>query len=496
MPKWLDRVEGALAADTERRTRAVKAFTMPPFWSDDGARVRLAASASMHPDREVIGEGFEEFASSMFKANGPVHGCIAIRARVFSQARLLFQRFQGGRPVELYGGGDPGLALLERPWDRGSTANLLTDMEIDGSLAGNHFAVMVDQSGRIGRQAKREDGAFLARMRPDWCTLIIHAPSGNPFNVDARVVALQYRPPGMANDPLLLTRKEFSHFAPMPDPLARFRGMSWLTPIIRDVTADVAYTTHATAFLKNGATPNLVVKVGEDVEDEEFKMFVAQFKEDYEGAANAYKTLFLAGGADVTPLSVDLNQVALRQNQAALETRIATAAGVHVILAGFSEGLGGSSLNEGNFGAARRLFVDSTIRDLWGKAAPALEIFAEPTRAASRLWYDARDIPFLRQDAGDEATTFQTQIIAIRQGVEAGFIPDDMVRAAKAADVSLLIGKHTGKVSVQLRDPNAPEPGAAPSTEDNGTGADDEDATTMPTLNGRTNGNAPALTAR
>lgn len=495
MPKWLDRVEATLADSDARRAKAVKAFTMPPFWADDGARVRLAASSS-GPDREMIGDGFAGYVDDMFKSNGPVFGCIALRVRVFSQARLLFQRFQGGRPVELYGGGDPGLALLERPWDRGSTAHLLTDMEIDGSLAGNHFAVMVDQSGRIGVRAKREDGAFLARMRPDWCTLIIHAPSGNPYNVDARVVALQYRFPGSGDDPLLLTRKEFSHFAPLPDPTARFRGMSWMTPIIRDVQADSAYTTHATAFLRNGATPNLVVKVGEDVEDEEFQKFVAQFKEDYVGASNAYKTLFLAGGADVTPLSLDLNQLALRESQAALETRIASASGVHVILAGFSEGLGGSSLNEGNFGAARRLFVDSTIRDLWGKAAPALEVFAEPTKAASRLWYDARDIPFLRQDAGDEATTFKTQMEAINTGITAGYEPDAMAKAAKAADVSLLIGKHTGKVSVQLRDPNA-KPDPAPSTGDNGTGADGEDATTMPTLNGRTNGNnPPALTAR
>lgn len=491
---WLDRVEARLAASDARRAKAIKTFVMPPFWSDDGARVRLAAT-SANPNQETIGEGFASYVDEMFKANGPVFGCIAIRVRVFSQARLLFQRFSGGRPVEMFGGGDKGLALLERPWDRGSTAGLLTDMEIDGSLAGNHFAVMVDQSGRIGARAKREDGAFLARMRPDWCTLIIRAPSGNPYNVDARVVGLQYRPPGSGDDPLLLTRKEFSHFAPMPDPTARFRGMSWLTPIIKEMQADNAYTTHATAFLKNGATPNLVVKVGDDVEDDEFRMFVSQFKEDYEGAANAYKTLFLAGGADVTPLSVDLNQLAQREGQAALETRIAAASGVHVIIAGFSEGLGGSSLNEGNFRAARRLFVDSTVRDLWGKAAPALEVFAAPPNDASRLWYDARDIPFLREDAGDEAKTFQTQMTAINVGITAGFEPDAMVAAARAADVSLLKGKHTGVMSVQLRPPGEVDP--APSTEDNAPGADGQDDATMPTLNGPTNGRKPpALTAR
>lgn len=489
-----------MAADPHRREVARKTFVMPNFWSDDGARIHLAASTGIHPDREPVGEGFADYVNNMFKANGPVFGCISIRARVFSQARFTFQRLSAGRPSTMFGGGDPGLRLLERPWDRGSTAHLLTDMEIDASLAGNHFAVMVDQSGRIGSRAVREDGAFLARMRPDWCTLIIHAPSGNPFNVDARVVGLQYRPPGMSNDPLILTRKEFSHYAPLPDPLARFRGMSWLTAAVRDIYADNAYSVHKTAFLKNGATPNLVVKVGEDVDDDDFEAFVAQFKDEYEGAANAYKTLFLAGGADVTPLSVDFQELAMREGQMALETRIASAAGVHVVIAGFSEGLGGSSLNEGNFRAARRLFVDSTIRDLWGKAAPSLEIFAPPKDNAARLWYDARDIPFLREDAGDEAKTFSTQVMAARQAVEGGWDPDAAIDAAKAADISLLKGKHSGLVSVQLRVPGAKDPAANPaadgSTSDNATSADGSDPTTMPTLNGRANGNAPALTAR
>lgn len=481
-----------MAASDERKAKVRKTFTMPPFWSMDGARVALGTSIGINPEFEAIDGNFEAYVNDMYKRNGPVFACIMARMRVFSQARMIFQRFRNGRPVELFATGTD-LRILERPWDRGSTANLLSDLEIDASVSGNHFAVMVDQSGRIGGRARREDGAFLARMRPDWCTLVIHAPSGNLFNVDARVVGLRYAPPGMHNDPLLLTRKEFSHYAPLPDPLARYKGMSWLTPIIRDIQGDQAYSTHQVAFLRNGATPSLVVKVGDDVEGDEFNAFVAQFKDEYEGAPNAYKTLFLAGGADVTPLSMDFNQLALREGQAALETRIASASGVHVILAGFSEGLGGSSLNEGNFGAARRLFVDSTIRDLWGKAAPTLEVFAPPPDAASRLWYDARDIPFLRQDAGDEAKTFFTQVQAARQAVEGGWEPDASIDAAKAADISMLKGKHTGRVSVQLRTPGEGDANAA--VDPNAPGPNDPTPSTMPTLDARANGRTPALTA-
>jgi hypothetical protein len=29
-----------------------------------------------------------------------------------------------------------------------------------------------------------------------------------------------------------------AHWSPIPDPLANFRGMSWLTPVLREIDAD------------------------------------------------------------------------------------------------------------------------------------------------------------------------------------------------------------------------------------------------------------------
>jgi hypothetical protein len=116
-------------------------------------------------------------------------------------------------------------------------------------------------------------------------------------------------------------------------------------------------------------------------------------------------------------------------------------------------------LNAGNFGAAKRLLVDTTIRDLWGQAAPTLEVFAPPPGEDLRLWYDARDIPFLRDDAKDEAETFNLAVTSAARAAEAGWDPDAAVAAAAVSDVRLLKGKHTGLLSVQLQEPgsqNAP----------------------------------------
>jgi hypothetical protein len=103
---------------------------------------------------------------------------------------------------------------------------------------------------------------------------------------------------------------------------------------------------------------------------------------------------------------------------------------------------------------------------LWGAKGTflsgALEALVPPNDPkTSRLWYDARDIPFLREDAGDEAKTFFTQVQAARHLTDGGWDPDAAIQAAKAADISLLLGKHSGLLSVQLHDPTAaPEPPA------------------------------------
>jgi hypothetical protein len=163
----------------------------------------------------------------------------------------------------------------------------------------------------------------------------------------------------------------------------------------------------------------------------------------------------LGGGVDVTPLTADLKQLDFKVTQGAGEGRIAAASGAHPVIVPLAEGLQGSSLNAGNFQAARRLFVDGRIRWLWAKACPALGSILN-TPAGAQLWYDDRDIPFLRQDAKEEADIRTTDAGAIRTLIDAGFVPDDVVAAVTAGDLRQLTGSHTGRFSVQLLDPGTP----------------------------------------
>jgi hypothetical protein len=178
------------------------------------------------------------------------------------------------------------------------------------------------------------------------------------------------------------------------------------------------------------------------------------------------------GGRDVKTVGATLDELSFKAVQGAGETRIAAAAGVPASVAGFSEGMQGSSLNAGNYTATRRLFGDAKIRPLLGSFCEAFANLV-PAPEGARLWYDDSGVSFFQEDVQDEANIRQANALTIRQLVDAGFTPDSAVPAVMTGDFSVL--KHSGLYSVQLQPPGENTPttidGDAPSTEG---GTDDE----------------------
>jgi hypothetical protein len=185
---------------------------------------------------------------------------------------------------------------------------------------------------------------------------------------------------------------------------------------------------------------------------------VEDYRRNHEGAGAEGRTLFLGGGADVKTVGQSFVDLALKATQGAGETRIAACAGTPPTIVGLSEGLAGSSLNAGNYGAAKKNFVDSTMRPNWGAFAGAFACLM-PAHAGARLWYDDWDIPFLREDIQEQATIDSLNATTIRTLTDAGFDPDKVILAVSANDLSTLVGAHTGLFSVQLQ---APVPGGNP----------------------------------
>jgi hypothetical protein len=94
------------------------------------------------------------------------------------------------------------------------------------------------------------------------------------------------------------------------------------------------------------------------------------------------------------------------------------------------------------------------VRPDWQNLCGSLETLVSPP-GGSRLWYDDRDIAYLREDQIDSAQIVREQMAAIQMGINSGFEPDAVVAAVVAGDVMLLSGQHTGLYSVQLQPPSS-----------------------------------------
>jgi phage portal protein BeeE len=389
----------------------------------------------------------DDFAA-IYKSNGIVFACMAVRQRVFSQITFRFASLNNGKVGKLFGG--PEIDILSRPWPNGTTGDLATRMIQDADTKGAFFGV------RHGDRIYRRD--------PLKVSVILSGDPAQDEFVD--ILGYAYRPKGKDGPIYTYEPHEMCHWTPLLDPDAPYaKGMSWITPILREIRSDNAATDHKSQFFANSATPNMVVKFPPDVmNQDQFDRFKAKMEAEYAGAGKSGKTMYLAPGADVEVVGKDFQQMDFAETQGRDETRIAAAAGVPAVIVGLKESLAGSSLNAGNYSAARRAFADGTMSDLYRGAAAALQTIvpAPQAKGPAKLWFDISQVPFFREDRGDAATIRQTQATTIKSLIDAGYEPDSVIAAMEAEDFSLLV--HSGLYSVQLQPAGATTPttGATP----------------------------------
>lgn len=436
----LERVNAAMVPRGQGRADAPLGLDQwASYFSFGGLSYPIVQTSMGSIDEEQIAAT----ASEAYTSNGPVFALVLARLQVFSQARFQWTRFQGGQPTQLFG--SPELTVLERPWPGGTTGDLLARMELHASLAGNAYV-------------RRTKADRLNMLRPDWVIIVLgsqsdenHAhPSEAP---DVEVVGWAYDPPNgpMQFFPADGSNGRVAHYAPVPDPGFSFLGMSWITPVIREMQADTLSIEHKARFLTNAATPNLAIKFDPAVSLEQVKQFKQLMESEHRGAWNAYKTLYLGGGADPKVIGKDFRELDFAATQGKGESRLAAAAGVPPSWVGFSEGLQGSALNAGNFNSARRRFADGTMQHLWTNASASLEVLLTPPDSGSSLWFDTKAVAFMREDAGDLAAIQQKQAQTITALVRDGFTAKSAVDAVTNNDWGRLV--HTGLTSVQLQPP-------------------------------------------
>ncbi|MFE6305028.1 phage portal protein [Nocardiopsis sp. NPDC057823] len=418
-------------------------------WAHMGSTLGVQQTLSGSP-AERITNSLEGYATSAYAANGVIFATMLARMMVFSGVRLTWQSLSSSGPSRLFGTAD--LEILENPWSGGTTQDLLIRMITDVDLAGNFYATVVD--GEI------------VRLRPDWVTMVLEPRRFRGGVLGHRLIGYLYQESG-EGDYIPLLPDEVARFAPIPDPLATYRGMSWLTPVLREIRIDGQMNHHKSQFFTNAATPNLAVSLKETVTVDQFKEFMEVLDASHTGIENAYKTMYLGGGADVTVVGASFEAMNFKQMQGHGETRIAAAGGVPPVIVGLSEGLQAATYS--NYAQARRRFADGTVHPLWQNAVGSLAPLL-PRPSGARLWYDARHVPFLREDTKDEADIQGREAATIAELVKEGFTPASVVNAVRAHDWTLL--EHTGALSIQLQ---PTDPAAATDDEDDGEPAPDPD---------------------
>lgn len=395
-----------------------------------GAAVLMTAFAT--PNSERILPTFQN-AKAAFGSSGVVFGVMSARMMLFTEAELKFQRRSD---KSLFG--TEALAKLEEPWPGAQTGDLLARMEQDVSLAGNAFI--------------RDAGTQLERLRPDWTSIISELVRDPITDTEIRrVVGYFYDPPvNEGRSPEFYPVAEVAHWSPIPDPEATFRGMSWLTPVLREVDADSSMTDYKRAYLTNAATPNLLIKYKERVGEGKLERLTEQLQARHGGVNNAFRTMILDEGADHAVLGNNFEQMSYVAVQAAGENRIAVAGNVPGIVVGLKEGLAAATYS--NYEQAMRRFGDIYGRPHWRSAVGALsKLVSVPSD--SRLWYDVSGVAALRQGDKERADTMAVLAQAAQALIVAGYEAESVSAALSAGDVTLL--KHSGLVSVQMQPPGS-----------------------------------------
>ncbi len=408
----------------DRIRQAWNAGDATPATAESRQLVQLVETLAGTPV-EPIGNDFSSFVRSGYLANGIVYGCITARLVLFAQGvfKMRNRRDKTERPLP------PRLQILDKPWPGGSTAEMLARVEQDTSLGGNWYL----------HQAEPD---VLQRLRPDWTDIVL-----DPQGMER--IGYLYHRGGRGVDPagLPLTLDEVTHGSPYPDPMAAFRGTSWIMSVTDEIQSDTAMTRHKKAFFANAATPNLLIRLEHSLSASQREVWREMLEAKFGGSRNAWKTMVLEEGADAKIIgkAVDLG---FTDTQAGGENRIAVAAGVPSVVLGIKEGAEQATYN--NYASALSHMANFTTQHMWNDTT---SVFTNtlPVPEGFELIIDTSDIPALQQDGQEAATVTETQARTIRDLTDGGYTPDSVIVAVTGNDLTLL--EHGGLPVETVGDP-------------------------------------------
>lgn len=416
------------------------------YWEGMASGAAVLTTSYGSPDREPLLPQLAAFAQQALGSSSPVFSAHLVRLALFSEVTFTWQAKDD---KHLWGNTD--LAKLEEPFGPGTTTGmLLARMEQDAFFAGQGY--IWDAPG--------EDR--LVRLRPDWTTIVsevVHVSGGGWYR---RPVGYWFEPPkGLQDregDGFLVPAGECVHFAPIPDPQANFRGMSPLTPAIRDIQGDDGMSRYKIRYLTNNATPNMVVKYAQKIQDATVDKVRERMAARYGGPDNAGKTLVLDQGADLVLAGNSLSQMDFSSVQSVGTERVLAATSVPGVLVGL-EPLRGAGRG---YQESMQKLANIWARPQWRTACGALsQIVNVPP--GNRLWFDTSDIAALQDGEMERGQAALVRMQALLAAVQAGYTHESAIAAVDSMDLSQLkaggVGTPASSAPVQHLLPQA-QPGA------------------------------------
>ena len=401
------------------------------YWEGMASGAAILTTTYGSPDREAILPQVTQWAQNAFGNTSVVFSAMVVRIMVFAEAELVLQAKDDKHTYT-----NQSLSLLQEPWPDAGTAELLARMELDVGIAGNAYTWA----------PPGED--VLTRLRPDWTTIVselVDVAGGGQYR---RKIGYWWEPPRSVigqGSGFFIPADEVAHWAPLPDPNANFRGMSWLTPVYREIQGDSGMTEYKVRYLDNAASPNLLIKYPQKLHPGTVDSIRERVRARYGGVSNAFKTLVLDQGADATVIGNSLVQMDFSNVQSAGSDRILAASSVPGVLVGL-EPLRGAGRG---FEESIQKFGSMWARPSWRSACKALEKFVPDLPGGARLWYDTSGIAMLQDSEMSRGQAALVRSQAILTARQAGATFDSAVAAVNSGDVT------------QLQfDPNAPLPQA------------------------------------
>jgi phage portal protein BeeE len=390
------------------------------YWEGLASGASTLTTYGGDPKREPAAQNLVAAAVQAYQSNGVVFACTLVRMMMLAEATF---KFRSLADKHLFGNED--LRILEYPWPGATAGELWARMEQSSSTGGNAFVAKVEDDELLMLPA--DEVVIVSEVVTSSAGVRYKRPIGYDWDPDRFP-----GPTGRDSKAQFFTTDEVAHWSPIPDPLARFRGMSWLTPVLREVASDSAMTAYKTLYMDHGS-PVTAVKYDRALKPESVDYLMDRIAAKFGGVKNAWRPLIFDQGAEPV-LSAGLDVLDFRNVQAGGELRICAAAGVSPILIGLRAADGGET-----YQSAMRQFADMHARPLWRSACAALQHLVPnvPDRGV-QLWFDTSDIAALQAAETEKAQVTQVSAAAILTFIQAGMTSDSAILATNAGDLSLL----------------------------------------------------------